>query len=104
MFKCAITGKFSKPGTKAIRLITAKRERFYFPQKADGSEDFECGEPIGHGWEIESEVNVTLEGLGIWVVNNPDDLESAERYNQLLATEVRQKLQARREGAREETN
>ena len=45
MFKCEITGKFSKPGDKAIRLVTQRRERFYFEVK--GRQEEESDEPIG---------------------------------------------------------
>jgi hypothetical protein len=101
MFKCEITGKFSKPGDKVIRLVTQKRERFYFEVK-DRIED-ESTDPIGTGWEIVKEINVTLEGLHQWVLSHPEDVDSAVRYGELFRAEQNKKRAALKEGQRDET-
>lgn len=92
MFKCAMTGKFSKPGEKAIRLVTERRDRFYFEQKA-GVEDVD-GKIVGQGHEIVSEVNVTLDGLKLWTTQHPEDTASATRYAELLRAEQNRKRNA----------
>lgn len=92
MFKCAMTGKFSRPGEKAIRLVTQRRDRFYFEQKF-GVEDIN-GKIVGQGHEIVSEVNVTLEGLRLWTIEHPEDVDSASRYADLLRAEQNRKRNA----------
>ena len=104
MFKCEITGKFSKPGDKAIRLVTEYRERFYMSQNADGEEDFENGEVVGSGMEIQKEINVTLAGLGIWCDRNPQDVASRERYNDLVrAEEARRRAEIAKKASKPES-
>ena len=61
MFKCAITGKLSKPGEKCNKIIVERREKLY---KRDG-------EVVAHGWEIAREISVTEEGLRQYNLNNP---------------------------------
>lgn len=105
MFKCEITGKFSKPGDKAIRLVTERRERFYFEVRnvpGQGRVEDEESDPIGSGWEIAREISVTLEGLHRWVIAHPEDLESSARYAELLRAEQNKKRVALKEGTREE--
>lgn len=62
MFICAITGKQSRPGDKAHRLVIEKRERFYEPVQIGERRMFR----EGRGWEIVREVTVSSEGLAIW--------------------------------------
>lgn len=101
MFKCAMTGEFSKPNEKAVRLIVKRRKRVYMASeqipksKRDG--DFTGDDTIvGHGWEVVHEVNVTLDGLRVWCGMNPDDTENAERYASLVrAAELRRRASLR---------
>lgn len=100
MFKCEITGKFSKPGDKAIRLVTQRRERFYFEVK--GRQEEESDEPIGSGWEIVKEITVTLEGLRQWTESHPEDNVAVVLYADLLRAEQSRKRAAIKEGHRDE--
>jgi hypothetical protein len=58
MFKCAITGKNSKPGEEQKKLVIERREKQYT--------DPDTGEVIATGWEIVKEIAVTDEGLRIY--------------------------------------
>lgn len=66
MFKCGITGRFSKPGEKANKIVTATRDKVYYGwfrnEETGRYEELE----IGRGSEIVSEVNATDEGLRLW--------------------------------------
>jgi len=62
MFRCAITGKLSKPGEKMNKVVVETREKTYT--------DPETGEVVGKGWEIVKEVSVSDEGLKIWKERN----------------------------------
>lgn len=87
MFYCAISKQLSKPGDKAIKVVTERRNREYH------NED---GVLIGRGSEIVSEVTVTLEGLGRWCASHVEDTESFERYKVLkVAADLRRQQQLR---------
>lgn len=53
MFRCAVTGKLSKPGEKCNKIVVERREKLYKRE----------GEVIARGWEIVREISVTEEGL-----------------------------------------
>lgn len=86
MFKCAITKQFSRPGEKPYRLIVEKRTKEYTAHLKGDAEPT----VVGRGWEIVKEVNVTLEGLRRWIVDNPSDEQSKEAYQKLLRSKERE--------------
>ncbi len=61
MFKCAITGRLSKPGEKCNKIVTERREKEYK----------RAGEIIARGWEVVREINATDEGLRQYTKANP---------------------------------
>jgi len=61
MFKCAITGKQSKPGEKCNRIVVATRPREYKHRDRENEEEW-----FSYGNEIVREVNATDEGLALW--------------------------------------
>lgn len=99
MFYCAISGKLSRPGDKAISLVTERRTKEYATSSFD-KDGTEQRTVHGVGWEIVKEVTVTLEGLRMWCDTNPQDVESRARYVGLLRAEELRKKNALREGIR----
>lgn len=91
MFKCAITGKFSKPNDKPIRLIVERRPREYKDTYVDDDGN-KHEQIVGRGWEIAKEIDVTLAGLGVWVRNNPSDETAIELLERMTKFEAQQKL------------
>ena len=73
MFKCAITGKFSKPGDKVHKLVTETRNKTYYGWVY--SEELETWEnvPVGYGFEIVKEVSATEEGVKIWLAQQKQE-------------------------------
>lgn len=64
MFKCAITGKISKPNEPMIKVVTETRPKVYENMVYD--EDEEGGRVIlSKGFETVKEIAVTQEGLDI---------------------------------------
>jgi hypothetical protein len=57
MFICAITGKLSKPGEGAMKLVTHIRQRTYIRKNFKTEQD----DTVGHGSEIVREVLCTRE-------------------------------------------
>lgn len=66
MYKCAITGKFSKPGEKVNRIVTKTRPKDYYEQRYNEETDRYENILVGKGWEIVEEVFATDEGLKVW--------------------------------------
>lgn len=66
MFKCAITGRFSKPGDKVNRIVTKTRTKEYFEPRYNEDTDRYENIKVGVGWEIVEEVLATDEGLKVW--------------------------------------
>ena len=54
MFRCAITGRVSRPGDKLIKIVVGTRPKTY---------KNELDEVIGTGSEIVKELGVSKEGL-----------------------------------------
>lgn len=66
MFRCAITGKMSRPGEKVNKIITESRNKIYYGWfRNEETGRFEQHE-VGHGLEIVAEVNASEEGLRLW--------------------------------------
>lgn len=64
MFKCAITGKITKPREPLVRVVVETRPKTYVNYKWDE----ETGEKIrieSKGYETVREVNVSPEGMAI---------------------------------------
>jgi hypothetical protein len=57
MFKCDVTGKFSKLGEKCNKIVAETRERVYLDQE---------GNVVGRGFEIVKELQATDEGVDMW--------------------------------------
>lgn len=91
MFKCAITGKFSKHGDKPIRLIVERRVREYKDIYVDDDGN-KHEQIVGRGWEVAKEIDVTLAGLGTWVQRNPGDASAVELLERMTKFEAQQKL------------
>ena len=64
MFKCAITGRNSKPGEKMNRIIIKSREKIYTTSVWEEGELVEI--EIGKGTEVEKEVAATDEGVRVY--------------------------------------
>lgn len=92
MYKCEITGKFSRqgrpgpldkegyptqiPGEKLNKIVVATRERIYTKRvKNEETRQWEEIE-IGRGWEIVREVNASDEGLAIWNTWTPEERQA----------------------------
>lgn len=69
MFKCAVTGRMSRPGEKLNRIVIQTREKVYTQKVWEDGElvDIE----IGRGYETVREINATDAGV--------------ELYNQMVA-------------------
>jgi hypothetical protein len=66
MFKCQITGEYSKLGEKLHKVVVAKRQRVY-TRKFRNEETRQIEEvEVGHGWEIVREVSASQEGMERW--------------------------------------
>jgi hypothetical protein len=63
MFKCALTGKLTKPGEKAFSVVVEKRDRIYLNEE---------GEEVSRGWEIVKEIRVSEEGYNKWIKMNEE--------------------------------
>ena len=80
MFKCAITGKFSRqgnpgtdinppvPGEKLRKIVVQTRNVEYKQWDAENEEQW-----FSHGTEIVREVNATEEGEAIWNSWTPEE-------------------------------
>lgn len=66
MFYCQITGKLSKPGEGARKILLAKRDRVY--TRWVRNEETNKWEEVfvARGWEILKEIDVTQEGEALW--------------------------------------
>lgn len=64
MFKCQVTGRFSKPGEKCNKIVISTREKSYYEKVMEDGEEVEL--EIGRGWEIVKEINATEEGVRIY--------------------------------------
>lgn len=66
MFKCAITGRMSRPGEKTNKIVLETREQIYYGWfRNEETNRFEQRE-VGRGWEIVKEVDATDEGFRLW--------------------------------------
>ena len=73
MFKCQITGKFSKFGEKLHKVVVAKRPRVY-TRKFRNEETRQIEEvEVGTGWEIVREVSASEEGMHLWTKWTDDE-------------------------------
>lgn len=66
MYRCFITGKLSKPGEKPHKLVIETRDRTYYGWVHNEETEQLEHLPVGKGWEIVKEVNVSDEGLKLW--------------------------------------
>lgn len=66
MFRCAITGRLSRPGDKPNKIITKTRVKEYFESRYNEDTDRYENVKVGTGWEIVEEVLATDEGLRVW--------------------------------------
>jgi hypothetical protein len=64
MFRCAITGRLTRPGEKCNKIVIEKREKVYTQMIWEGNDQVEV--EIGKGWEIVKEVNASDEGVRIY--------------------------------------
>lgn len=71
MFKCAITGKFSKPGEKSNKIVLEQREQVYYGWFRNEETNRMEQHEVGRGWEIVKEVDATDEGLKVWQAAQP---------------------------------
>jgi hypothetical protein len=85
MFKCQVTGKFSRQGNQAAhppvageklnKIVVATRERVY-TRWVKNEETLKWEEVvIGHGWEIVREINASEEGVKLWESWTPEERE-----------------------------
>ena len=70
MFRCGITGKMSKSGEKANKIVTKTRDKVYFGCVQNEETGFYDYVEVGRGFEIVSEVNATDEGMRLWMEAN----------------------------------
>lgn len=61
MFKCSIGNHLSKPGDRAVKVVTEKRIKEYSDQLYDPLTKKPTVIRTGHGWEIAKEVLVCPE-------------------------------------------
>jgi hypothetical protein len=73
MFKCAITGKTSKPGEGQNKIVFRKRERVYTQKYFDEETRLIETVEVGRGWEVVEEVNASDEGVQMWNELTPDE-------------------------------
>lgn len=66
MFKCAITGKMSRPGEKPIKIVLKTRPKVYTEVQRNEETGLLETVQIGSGWEIVSECYASAEGARIW--------------------------------------
>ena len=124
MFVCAVTKKPSRPGEKEIKVVTKTRQQEYVGGTTPGSsrstdgyhefrdsaeagaqyceicpQDGPCPEATSTGWEIDTEISVTLQGLGVLVRKDPENKELAMRYNRLMKAEISRNRRDNREEA-----
>lgn len=63
MFKCAITGRISRPGEKMNKVVVETRDRRYFEMRKNEETMIWERVEVGRGWEIVKEISVSDEGL-----------------------------------------
>lgn len=66
MFKCAISGKMSKPGEKVNRIVLETRIKEYMGERYDEDTDQYNLVVVGRGYETVKEVFATKEGYELW--------------------------------------
>lgn len=73
MYRCEITGKFSKWGEKLNKIVVATRERSY--TRWVRNEETNKWEEVfvAKGWEIVKELNVSAEGENQWNSWTPEE-------------------------------
>jgi len=64
MFRCAVTGKVTKPGEPLTRVVVETRPQTYVNFKFN-EETLETDKIVSSGEEIVREINVSPEGLAI---------------------------------------
>ncbi len=74
MFRCAVTGKMSKPGEKTNKLVLETRDRVYYGFVLNEETDFMEEVEVGRGFEIVKEVDATDEGVRVWMSLQKADL------------------------------
>lgn len=80
MFRCAVTGKITKPGEGMTRLVIETRPRTYTNFKFN-QDTLEVDKIISHGYETVKEIQVSEEGLAI--------LEAQANLKEQIITNVR---------------
>lgn len=66
MFRCALTGRMSKPGEKSFRLTVSTRPRVYVETRLNEETRKKEEVEVGSGFEIVKEIVVSEEGLSRW--------------------------------------
>lgn len=75
MYKCQVTGQFSRPGEKVNKIVVATRPRIYKETfRNEETRELETVE-VGYGWEVVKEVNASEAGLKLWNVMSPIERE-----------------------------
>lgn len=64
MFRCAVTGKITKPGVPLTRLVIETRPKTYVNFKFN-PDTLETDKIVSHGYETVKEISVSPEGLAI---------------------------------------
>jgi hypothetical protein len=67
MYKCQVTGKFSKEGEKLNKVVVATRTVEYKHWDREAEEEW-----FSHGSEIVKEINASDEGARLWESWTPD--------------------------------
>lgn len=70
MYKCQVTGRYSRPGDKLNKIVVQTRTREYKHWDRENEEEW-----FSHGTEIVREINATDEGLRIWNELTPVERE-----------------------------
>lgn len=76
MYKCQVTGKFSRKGDstahppvaaeKLNKIVVATRPQTYYRWVKNEETNKWEQVVIGHGWEIVREINACAEGVALW--------------------------------------
>lgn len=62
MFRCAVTGKVTKPGEAMTKIVVATRPKTYVNFKFN-PDTLETDKIVSHGYETVKEIQVSPEGL-----------------------------------------
>ncbi|CAB4196719.1 hypothetical protein UFOVP1290_239 [uncultured Caudovirales phage] len=66
MYKCQVTGQFSRSGEKMNKIVVSTRSRVYKDTfRNEDTREWETVD-VGYGWEIVKEITASDSGLKLW--------------------------------------